>query len=245
MKKFLSAILVLSMLFSICVLPAQAVSDESTPVQSVEQLVSEVQPGSTSTMVLDGVQYTYTCYSDPVDYMYDGHSKTLLGVMEVRMPAEYETFSAINPNTALYTVYDYGITEKYADMSLPYFITSVAKGESVSESKTASVSFTLNAKLDSEFPTAAGTTIFKALKGTFELKGTATYTTTITVTRTGPTDPGTNCRTFYYEKGFNKHSIEVREQLYNDYTGIYATNWYEGIGYEPVCRSFSEDTYVS
>lgn len=245
MKHFTKRLIALCLsVLAACSLLIPAASAEGSSAQSVEQLMSEVKPGSTSTTVLDGVQYTYTCYSDPVDYMYDGHSKTLLGVMEVRTLAQYGGFSAINPNTALYFVYDNGITESFVDMSLPYFVASVAKGESVSVGKTKTVSFSLSARLDSEFPTSSKTAIFKALKGSFNFNGAATYSTTITIELSGPTDPGTNTRTFYYEKGFHEHSIEVEERLYNDYTGVYGTNWYEGVGYEPTYRSYSDDDYV-
>lgn len=228
-----------------CSLLIPAASAEGVPAQSVEQFMSEVKPGATSTTVLDGVQYTYTCYSDPVDYEYDGHSRTLLGVMEVQTLSDHDAFSVINPNTALYSVYDNGITESFVDMSLPYFIASVAKGESISGSQTKEVEISIGAQFDSEFPAAARTTIIKALKGSFKFEGTAKYITTITVTLSGPTKAGANTRTFYYKKGFHEHSIEIEERLYNDYTGVYATNWYEGFGYEPTYQSYSEDTYVS
>lgn len=105
------------------------------------------------------------------------------------------------PATYRYYTYDEGIVKSWSYLSKPYFIKSVARGETTEETRD------VNANIGQKF---AG------LKGRFLKSAETTYGISIRLTTkvafTGP-DKGYRSRDFYYKKGRHKHKVRVEKVL--------------------------------
>ncbi len=105
------------------------------------------------------------------------------------------------PATYRYYTYDEGIVKSWSYLSKPYFIKSVARGETTEETKK------IHASIGQKF---------SGLKGSFLKSAESTYGISLEITTkvsfTGP-DKGYKSRDFYYKKGRHKHKIRVEKVL--------------------------------
>lgn len=239
------------MLAIICCLvvstPAFAVNtQQSTP--NTYPYFLDSSGGEIYTHTENDTVYTYTHYADPVSYEYDGKTQTLLGRLVVCTPNTSSTSSrAIGDHhfTKIYDIVDNGILESFVDMSNPYYITSVAKGQIISAAEEWEVTVSIDAKLTADVPTDAENAVLQSLKGEFSLSGSAGYVHTFSVTVSGPDESSNyNSRAFYYRTGYHLHSIVIYEHLYSSWTGIFLTNEIPTTGYEPTYQNFSVDSMV-
>jgi hypothetical protein len=208
----------------------------------VTNMIYSVEPGQSATIESDGVLYCYTSYSNVVDYLYDGETQTMLATLEITPVQGDENLARSSSYTTLYTIYDNGRTGNTVNMTGGYFIVSCAKGES----KTVSTTINISTKFASSIESGAKSAVASALKGSFTLSGSSSYSITITRTYSGPGESSSdNSRSFYYKKGYDEHNITVVKRLYNDYTGVFSTSSSETIGYAPIYQSYSTDSKVS
>lgn len=228
MKKVCSLFLAVIMAIAI---PCAAFADESTP-----------ESNATFTFIGDdGYEYEYIQYSEPVSYAYDGTTHTLLGTVRRKnngsnVARDYHEYTS-------WSVIDNGIVSFWVYMSNPYFAKSVARGETYQASYEKTV--TIAPKAGVNIPSGSQSTVNKALKGSFSLGLTGSYSKKITISLTGPTEEGCNTRTFYYKLGYHKHNLTIIEEFRSNWDGVIRrtehTNCY---GYEPAVQSYSRDEYV-
>lgn len=131
----------------------------------------------------------------------DGIKKTLLATVIVSDQIQENSSDNLQadnspPFVTLYEVYDYGIINTFVYMSNPRYITSVAKGETLSLTRTLTVAVKLDAIMTTSLSGAAGI-VKEAMKGSFSLSGSNSYTTSAQITLTGPGENSNeNSRTF-------------------------------------------------
>lgn len=178
----------------------------------------------------EGVIYKYTKLSDPVSFAKGDQPAVVLGYIEV-LNSEIMPLDEYH-ETTIYTVFDYGIDEFYVNLSKPYLIRSVARGETYETSTSFKVS--ISVKYDDEVPSSAKNAVKSALKGKFSISALGSYEKKETVTFSGP-DEGYSSRTFYYRKGYNLHDIEI--QYITHYEGtILDKGFIRCAGYEPTIK---------
>lgn len=228
MKKLISLMLTFIMLLAIpCT--TFAAEEECYDVEDITVFIGD-----------DGLEYEYIRYSDPVTYEYDGTTHTLLGTIQRKQDDNGITTYDYREWTT-WSVIDYGIVEKWVDMSDPFFVKSIARGETYEDSIEKTV--TISAKAGINIPSGSQSTVNTALKGEFSLGLTGSYSRKITITLSGPTDA--NTRTFYYKKGYHKHNITIIEELRSNWDGLIRETPHENCyGYEPAVRSYSEDENI-
>lgn len=133
----------------------------------------------------------------------------------------------------VYTIYDMGITQTWTWLSNPYFVRSVARGESYTESQEVSASVT--ATFDGTWNTGQK----QALAGKWGLSSTYSKKVTKTINFSGPAD-GYSSRSFYYKKGLHKHKLKIVEKFY-DSGVLKSTKEYYKYANEPAIYSYSQD----
>lgn len=234
MKRICSLILSMAIIMTLCC-PAFAASHENATNDDPNNETITTFIGD------DGLLYDYVQYSDPVAYEYDGTTHTLLGT--VRRHQSVSTYDNYHDWTT-WSVIDYGITKSWVDMSNPYYVASVSRGETQTTSIEVEVTITPQAGI--RIPAGSQSVVNNALKGDFSLGLTGKYKKTITITLTGPSDEtNSNTRTFYYKKGFHKHSITIIEQEHSSWDGLISEKTYtDCYGFEPVEQHYSEDGNV-
>lgn len=227
MKKIMSLLLAVIMIFSIpCTAFAAASSTES---EIVSTFIGE-----------DGYEYEYIQYSEPVTYAYDGSTHTLLATIR-RKPSDNANSTRDYHEYTSWSVIDYGIVQSWVSMSNPYFVKSIARGETYEE--TIEKKVTIDTKAGISIPSGSQSTVNKALKGDFSLGLTGSYSKRITITLSGPTDAAYNTRTFYYKLGYHKHNITVVEELRSNWDGLLKRTEHKNCyGFEPAVRSYSVDS---
>lgn len=231
MKKLVSHLLVICMMIfmSSNVLVAEANFDNKN--SKVIEFIGE-----------DGLEYEYVHYSNPVKYEYDGKTHTLLG--SIRKKQSEDAVSTYDYREwKEWSVVYYGITQSFVNMSGPYFVRSVARGESHEYSVEKSVS--VSAKAGINIPVGSQATVNRALQGSFSLGATGNYSTRITIRLSGPDSSAFNTRTFYYKTGYHKHNITVIETLRSNWDGVIRETKYNNCtGFEPTYQSYSEGSNV-
>lgn len=213
-------------------IPCAAFADET----SLEGVVTSTFIGD------DGYENEYIQYSEPVSYAYDGTTHTLLGIVRRKnngtgVTRDYHEYTS-------WTVVDNGIVSSWVFMSNPYFVKSVARGETYEETFEKTV--TVATKAGINIPSGSQSAVNKALKGSFSLGLTGSYSKKITIVLRGP-DEETNCntRTFYYRLGYHKHNITIIEEVHSNWDGIISRTEYNNCyGYEPAVQSYSKDEVV-
>jgi hypothetical protein len=133
-----------------------------------------------------------------------------------------------------YKVYDQGITSKWNWLSNPYFIISIAKGESYESSRT--VTATISSNISGNFPSGAKKSIFNA----FGISASGSKTVSEKVKFSGPTGSAST-RDFYYQKGTHKHSVKVVQEHRSNWDRVLWTKTYYVSVNVPAIRSYSED----
>ena len=228
MKKFISLVLALIVLLSIpCTTFATGAPIEG---EVITTFIGE-----------DGLEYEYIKYSNPVSYAYDGTTHTLLGTIRRKTSDDGITTRDYREWTE-WSIIDYGIVDSWVNMSNPYFVRSVARGEIVEEEVTKTVN--LGVKTGVNIPSGSQSAVNTALKGDFSIGWTGSYSQRISIQLSGPDYPY-NTRTFYYKTGYHKHDITVIEERRSNWDGLLYEKVHENCyGYEPAVRSYSEDGYA-
>lgn len=178
----------------------------------------------------NGIIYKYTKLSNPVSFAKGEQPAVVLGYIEV-LNSEIMPLDEYHEST-VYTIIDYGIDQFWVDMSKPFFIRSVARGETYEKSKGYTVS--INAKYDGNMPSGAKNMVQNAMKGKFTISFSGSYTVKETIMLSGP-DEGYSSRTFFYLKGYHQHDLEI--QYVTRYQGTILDEgsiWCKG--YEPASK---------
>ncbi|WP_312280523.1 hypothetical protein [Oscillibacter sp.] len=227
-KKMMSLALAVVMCVSLCV-PAFA-----------ETLTPDIMGTE-----IDGAMSTFVRYSKPAEFEYDGNRCIVLGYYTPTASQRVANGYVVNDyhETTRWYVSDYGITHKWAVESNPYFVRSVARGETVTASVEKTVS--LSAKYGTGIPSDSKSAVLSALAGDFSVTASGSYKHTITIALSGP-NGSANSRDFYYKTGYHKHNITVTKEVRSNWDGVISTTEYKNLdGYEPAVRSYSDDNYVS
>ena len=234
MKKFGAFMLALILAMSLSV-SAFAADNNDSP--------SDIPQNATVTTFVgdDGLVYEYIQYAEPVSYAYDGTTHTLLGVLR-RQENKSAIMTRDYRDWKEWKVIDNGIEQSWVFMSKPYFVKSIARGETYQKSVEKAVS--ISPKAGISIPAGCQPTVNKALKGEFSLSLTGSYKKTITITLSGPDDDSSNnTRTFYYKLGYHKHNLTIIETLRSNWDGVIKETTHKNCyGYEPAVKSYSEDS---
>lgn len=213
MKKIFSIILVLSMFSTISV---SANEPDSSLISDYSVEESFIYDGETE-VLLDSFN---VIDSDSTQYIQDGKQR--------RVYYEYTN----------YKVYDQGITSSWSYRSNPYFVISIAKGQSISGTKT--VSGTLSATVGGDYPSAAKSNIFK----NFGISASGSKTMSTTILYSGPgEDSNARSRDFYYQLGRHTHKVKIVEEKGNNWDGVTSTKEYSATVGNPAIKNYSQDTY--
>ena len=166
-------------------------------------------------------------------FVYNGVDEVYLGTFELNDEdqsllidnyREYDT----------YKVYDEGIISQWNWLSKPYFIISIAKGESYISSKT--VKATITGNISGNFPSGARIPIFKA----FGISSSGSKTVYEEVRFSGPTGSA-RTRDFYYKKGTHKHTVRVVQEHRSNWDGLLWTKTYRVNVSVPAILHYSVD----
>lgn len=223
MKKIVSSILAIIMILSVSC-PASAVDLEATSFFIEE----------------DGYEYEYIQYSEPVSYTYDGTTHTLLGIIQ-KTPKDSAMVTRDYYEYTTWSITDCGIAQSWVNMSNPYFVRSVARGEIIEESFKRDIEIAVKAGIN--IPGGLQSRINELLKADFTLESNSRYTKEIIITLSGPTEPSYNTRTFYYKLGYHKHIFEIVERVYSNWDGLISETVHQNCyGYEPAVQSYSVDS---
>lgn len=180
---------------------------------------------------IDGVKCTFVEYAKPAEFQYDGNRCVVLGYYEPVVKDYHET-------TRWY-VTDYGITQTWVNLSAPYFLTSVAKGQTLVGEMSKKVK--VDAKFGAGIPNDSKSAILSALAGDFSVSYNQEYTKTLTVKLEGPTGSA-NSRDFFYKLGYHKHNITVTKEVRSNWDGVISTTPYRNlVGYQPAVKYYSEE----
>ncbi len=233
-KKIISFILATVLTLS---LGATALAEDNIDI--IDQNVNQIS-NVTTFIGDDGITYEYIRYNDPVSYEYDGKTQTLLGCIRRQQsadkiePYDYREWTE-------WKIIDNGIVSSWVNMSNPYFVRSIARGETYEESVEKQVSISAKAGI---VPSGSQSSVNNALKADFSLSLSGTYSKRITITLSGPNN-NYNTRTFYYKTGYHKHTLTIIEELHSNWDGlIRSTTYTNQYGYEPAVQSYSVDSNV-
>lgn len=151
----------------------------------------------------------YVEYDEPIKMMENGHVTYLLGYYEdndLSVKRDYREYDR-------WYVYDDGIVEHWSWLSNPYFIKSVARGETYEKSTEVTVS--ISADFDSDIPSKA----MSLVKSKFKISASGSKKVTEKITLSGPSG-NYSSRDFYYQKGRHTHEIRVKQKHYSNWDGL-------------------------
>ncbi|MTI71421.1 MAG: hypothetical protein FH751_14340 [Firmicutes bacterium] len=192
---------------------------------------------------LNNDDYKFVKYQEPVDFLYDGKTVKLLGYYEINNlekeitnSKEYTLYGRAYYEYDRWYVYDHGIVDTWSWLSKPYFVKSIARGETYTKEE--DVQVTIKASVSGDYPSESKSAIISA----FDFESDFTKTIKETIELSGP-DEGYNTRDFYYKKGTHKHKISIVQEHYSNWDGfLYDKDHGDFYVQEPAIKSYSVDS---
>lgn len=132
-----------------------------------------------------------------------------------------------------YDIYDQGIIKSWSWLSNPYFIISIARGATYTE--TTKISTTITASYEGDLPSKA------AVNSKFGISASGTKSFSKTITLSGP-ESGYSSRDFYYKKGRHTHKIKTVSKLRKKGGTVISTKTHYGKVGVPAVKNYSVDT---
>lgn len=131
-----------------------------------------------------------------------------------------------------YEIYDQGITKSWSWLSNPYFIISIARGATVTNSMTVKTSIT--ASYSGSIPYKAG------VRSKLGINSSNSKSFTVKVSLSGP-GKGYSSRDFYYQKGRHTHKIKTVVKTRKKNGKVINTKTHYGNVGVPAIKNYSKD----